>query len=188
MRDNNQIVARQKGSLLLFCCVRTRVRTMAQEKKQEQKVQYLVRIASTDLDGQKPIGFSMKKIKGVDASLASAVCIKAGVDRGKKTGLLDKKEIDALDAAVRDPVKAGIPTWMLNRRHDYTTGENTHLLLGELDFTLQNDKKRLSKIKSYRGLRHQWGLPVRGQRTQSNFRKSKSKSSRAAKKGRKGGQ
>jgi len=35
----------------------------------------------------------------------------------------------------------------------------------------------MKKTKSYKGLRHQWGLPVRGQRTKANFRKNKGKSS-----------
>jgi len=36
------------------------------------------------------------------------------------------------------------------------------------------DIKRLKKVKSYRGMRHAFGLPVRGQRTRSHFRKGRS--------------
>jgi small subunit ribosomal protein S13 len=154
---------------------------------EEQKIQYLVRIASTDLDGKKPIGFALTKIKGVGESLASAVCNITGLDKTKKTGILDKSEIELLDKTVRDLTGAGLPTWMANRRKDVETGVDMHIILNELDLTQQNDVKRLSKIKSYRGLRHQWRLPLRGQRTQSNFRKSKRKSASAAKKGRKKG-
>ena len=39
----------------------------------------------------------------------------------------------------------------------------------------ENDVKREQKTKSYRGLRHAIGLPVRGQRTKSNFRRNKGK-------------
>ena len=35
--------------------------------------------------------------------------------------------------------------------------------------------KFMKKIKSYRGIRHMFGLPVRGQRTRSNFRPNKGK-------------
>ena len=42
--------------------------------------------------------------------------------------------------------------------------------------------ERLRKIKSRRGLRHQWKLPLRGQRTQSNFRPNKGKGAVAKKK------
>ena len=34
----------------------------------------------------------------------------------------------------------------------------------------------MKKIKCYNGMRHSVGLPVRGQRTKSNFRRSKAKS------------
>ena len=44
-----------------------------------------------------------------------------------------------------------------------------------MSFTQDNDIKMLKKIKSYKGIRHSLGLPVRGQRTRSNFRKNKGK-------------
>jgi len=64
---------------------------------------------------------------------------------------------------------------MLNRRKDYETGEDKHLLSSDLAFTKDNDIKMLKKIKSYKGMRHAFGLPVRGQRTRSNFRRNKGK-------------
>ena len=39
----------------------------------------------------------------------------------------------------------------------------------------QVNVRRMRKIKSYKGVRHSSGLHVRGQRTKSNFRKSKGK-------------
>ena len=63
----------------------------------------------------------------------------------------------------------------MNRRRDYDTGEDKHLLIGTLQFSKDNDIKRLKKIKALRGMRHQKGLPVRGQRTKSNFRRNKGK-------------
>jgi len=50
-------------------------------------------------------------------------------------------------------------------------------LVGDLKFTKENDIKLLKKVKSYRGMRHALGLPVRGQRTKSNFRRNKGKAS-----------
>jgi len=44
------------------------------------------------------------------------------------------------------------------------------------------DIKRLRKIKSYKGIRHAVGLPVRGQRTKANFRRNRKPSVAAAKK------
>lgn len=159
---------------------------MAQEKN-EQKIQYLVRIANTDLNGNKAIAYALTKIKGVSTTLAAAICAVSKVDKTTKAGLLNAEEIARLDKAVRNPLAAGVPVWMANHQKEYETGNDVHLIMGDLDFTQQNDVKRLSKIKSYRGLRHQWKLPLRGQRTKSNFRKSKTKSASAAKKGRKTG-
>ncbi|MBI2597713.1 MAG: 30S ribosomal protein S13 [Candidatus Diapherotrites archaeon] len=39
-----------------------------------------------------------------------------------------------------------------------------------MEFSKRQDFQRLSEIKTYRGLRHGWGLPVRGQRTKSTHR------------------
>ncbi len=64
---------------------------------------------------------------------------------------------------------------MLNRRRDYETNENKHLVTGDIKFVQDNDIKRLKKIKTYKGVRHILELPVRGQRTKSNFRKNKGK-------------
>ena len=64
---------------------------------------------------------------------------------------------------------------MLNRKHDPESGQDRHLLVAELDFEKDNDIKRMKMIRSYRGLRHMFGYPVRGQRTRSNFRKNKGK-------------
>jgi small subunit ribosomal protein S13 len=44
-----------------------------------------------------------------------------------------------------------------------------------LELQKEFDIKRLKKIKSYRGFRHMSGLPCRGQRTKSNFRKNRRK-------------
>ena len=64
---------------------------------------------------------------------------------------------------------------MVNRRNDYDTGQNKHLLTGDLQFTVENDIKMMKKMKCYKGVRHILGQPVRGQRTRSNFRRNKGK-------------
>jgi len=76
---------------------------------------------------------------------------------------------------------------MLNRRKDYEDGTDKHIILGDLKFTKDNDIKRMKKIKSNKGYRHAWGLPVRGQRTKSNFRKNKGKVTGVKKKSGKSG-
>jgi small subunit ribosomal protein S13 len=64
---------------------------------------------------------------------------------------------------------------MVNRRYDYETGQNKHLLSGDLQYTIENDIKMMKKMKCYKGVRHILGQPVRGQRTRSNFRRNKGK-------------
>ncbi|MBW2970677.1 30S ribosomal protein S13 [Candidatus Woesearchaeota archaeon] len=141
----------------------------------EDNFRHIVRVANTDLDGNKNVGSALRKIKGVDFSLAHGVCIKAGVDSRKKTGTLSDEEIRKLDSVVRNPGAFSIPDWVLNRRKSYDTGMDEHLVGVDLKLAQEDDVKRLQKIKSYRGMRLAWGLPVRGQRTKSNFRKNKGK-------------
>jgi len=137
--------------------------------------QHIVRISNVDVPGAKKILFALKKIKGVGDNFASAVCAAAGVNINTRAGELKSDEIERLTSALNHPAKSGIPSWMYNRRKDFDTGEDKHLITGTLIFTHDNDLKRMKKIKSYKGLRHIKGLPVRGQRTRSNFRRSKGK-------------
>lgn len=136
---------------------------------------HIVRIADTDLKGEKAILFAMKKIKGVDVMYANMALSVAGVDKTRKTGELMDSEIKKIEDALKNPEKHNVPEWLLNRRKDYESGEDKHLFSAELDFEKDNDIKRMKKNKTYKGFRHQWGLTVRGQRTKSNFRKNKGK-------------
>jgi len=147
-----------------------------QPEKKDDNFNYIVRVASADLDGNKQIVIALTKIKGVSCSLASAICHLAGIDISKKTGYLSESDIKKLSEAVENPAKLGAPVWLFNRRNDPETGDDKHLLGGDLQFAKENDIKTMQKIKCYKGMRHAVGLPVRGQRTKSNFRRSKSKS------------
>jgi small subunit ribosomal protein S13 len=117
----------------------------------------------------------MTKVKGVGYNLANVICKMAGIDTNKKAGTLTDPEIKMIERIIQEPAKVGVPTWMLNRQRDYETNEDKHVVLGDLTFAKINDIKREQKNKSYIGMRHSLGLPVRGQRTQSNFRKNKGK-------------
>ncbi|MBU4308527.1 MAG: 30S ribosomal protein S13 [Nanoarchaeota archaeon] len=68
-----------------------------------------------------------------------------------------------------------LPEFLFNRLKDFETGENKYLVGSDLELKKEFDIKRLKKIKSYRGIRHAAGLPLRGQRTRSNFRKNRKK-------------
>lgn len=141
----------------------------------EQQIKHLVRIVNTDLNGQKPLHMALLGIKGVGVPFSNMVCSFSGIDKLTKVGLLNEEQIKKLDTIIRNPAQFGAPAWMLNRRRDFDTNETKHILGSDLDFVKENDIRRLKKIKSYRGIRHGLGLPTRGQRTRSNFRKNKGK-------------
>lgn len=141
----------------------------------QPELRYLVRVVNTDLDGKKSIAFALSKVKGVGIPFAFAACRIVNIDVNKKTGALSDAEIKKIEEVIRDPIKAGMPPWMVNRRNDYDTGQNKHLLTGDLQFTVENDIKMMKKMKCYKGVRHILGQPVRGQRTRSNFRRNKGK-------------
>ena len=142
---------------------------------EEQKVKHIVRIANTDVSGQKAIVIALTKIRGIGYVFANTACKLAHVDKTKKAGLLEPGEVEKLTEVIQDPAKFNVPSWLFNRRKDYETGEDKHIIMGDLIFTNQQDVRRLQKIKSYKGLRHASGLPLRGQRTKSNFRRNKGK-------------
>jgi small subunit ribosomal protein S13 len=141
----------------------------------EQKLNPIVRMVSADLDGAKPIRQAFLKIKGISHSMINAICTQLKLDKNKKIGLLKEDEIKKIEESIKNPKKINIPSWMLNREKDHDTGEDMHLTGIDLRLRKEFDVKRLMKMKSYRGLRYSVGLPVRGQKTRSNFRKNKRK-------------
>ena len=144
---------------------------MAEEQKQELK--YFVRIANTDLDGNKQVGNSLIKIKGINFMISNAICNAAKIQKTKKTGYLSDSEVERIDDVLKDPAKFKLPSWLFNRKKDPEDNADRHLIGTNLSFTQDNDIKMMKKIKSYKGVRHSLGLPVRGQRTRSNFRRNK---------------
>ncbi len=151
---------------------------------EKQEFRYMIRIANTDLPGNKGILYALRKIKGVGYSYANAICNTTGININKKAGELSDAEISELRNVIEEN-QHNFPTWMKNRRNDIETGEDMHIIGHDLKFTKETDLRRLMKIKTNRGLRHSWNLPVRGQRTRSNFRRSKGKAVGVKRKGKK---
>jgi len=149
------------------------------EQKHEHRI---VRILSKDIEGKMKIYPGFTKIKGVSWSLSNAVCKKLNLDKDKTIGTLTQEEIEKVSNFLKNPQ---LPSYLLNRRSDFETGENKHLIASELELTADFDIKRLKKIKSYRGTRHVSGLPMRGQRTKSNFRRFRRKGAGIKRKGEK---
>jgi small subunit ribosomal protein S13 len=146
----------------------------------EERNERIVRILGKDIEGQTSLYSGLAKIKGVSWTLANATCVKLNMDKKKKIGDLTEKEIETISTFLKNP---DVPVHLLNRRADFETGKDKHLLGPDLELKTEFDVKRLKKIKSYRGNRHTLGLPSRGQRTKSNFRKNRKKGSGIKKKG-----
>ena len=138
----------------------------------EKKFRYLVRIANVDLKGDRPIAYGLQRIKGINSTLASAICNHLGIELHKKAGDMPEEETKKIEETILNAEKV-FPEYLLNRRKDFDSGEDKHLNGPKLKLQNEFDKKRLQKVKSYKGLRLQAGLPVRGQRTRGNFRKGK---------------
>jgi len=145
------------------------------EQKVNENFRHIVRINNTDLKGEKKIGHQLTKIKGIGFMFANFVCHAAKIDTEKKAGDLSDEEIKKIDEIIKDPLKYNVPDWMINRRKEIETGEKRHLTTSDLTFAVETDIRRMRKIKTYKGMRHSIGQPVRGQRTRSNFRRNKGK-------------
>ncbi|MEM5834933.1 MAG: 30S ribosomal protein S13 [Candidatus Aenigmatarchaeota archaeon] len=163
----------------------TRVKVEEVEEKKEEKVKEkikvlkpkkakaIVRVAGTDLEGEKQAWIALKKIKGIGFTMSRAICKAAGIDPKIKLKDLDEKQIEKIEEVIKDPGKFGIPPFLFNRRKDLETGKDLHLTSSELEIAKKLDIQRMIDLKTYKGIRHMLGLPVRGQRTRSSFRKGR---------------
>jgi small subunit ribosomal protein S13 len=111
----------------------------------------MVRIKGVDLPSEKKIVFALPKIFGIGLSLAQKICAETNVDPFKKVKELTPEEISKIDKFI----------------------EAHYKVEGDLRREIKENIKRLIEIQCYRGIRHQKGLPVRGQRTRSNARTRK---------------
>lgn len=152
---------------------------------ENKEFRQIVRIVNVDVDGNKPINHQLTKIKGVGTSYSNMICNLVGLPKLKKVGELSDEEINRIEKALTNPDQFGAPSWMLNRKRDPETGKDMHIISSDLKFIQDNDIKLMRKIRSYKGTRHSAGLPVRGQKTKSNFRKNKGKVTGVKKKGKK---
>lgn len=131
----------------------------------------LVRMIGTSLEGNRLVENGIRQIKGVGARLAQAVVRVAEIDPQIRIGLLSEEECEKIEEIIKNPNKFGIPEWMVNRQKDLRTGENRHLSGTEIDLILKMDIDRMKRTKSWKGIRHQLNLKVRGQRTRCTGRR-----------------
>ncbi|KAG8906942.1 ribosomal 40S subunit protein S18B [Tulasnella sp. 403] len=135
--------------------------------------QHILRLLNTNVDGKRKIQYALTEIRGVGPRYANIVCKKADVDLRKRAGELNSDELERIVTIMQNPLQYKIPPWLLNRQKDIVDGKHHHILANNMDSKLRDDLERLKKIKSHRGLRHYWGLRVRGQHTKTTGRRGK---------------
>ncbi|MDP8003107.1 MAG: 30S ribosomal protein S13 [Caldisphaera sp.] len=143
---------------------------MPAKESKEESFKYIIRISETDIDGKMNIIYGLSKVKGIGFSTALAIVRHLGIDPNKRIGYLNNEELKQLEEVISDLTKLKLPSWMYNRRKDYETGNDKHLIGAELIFAARRDVEREEKINSWRGSRHKLGLKVRGQKTHTTGR------------------
>ena len=113
----------------------------------------MARIAGVDLPRNKRGIISLTYVFGVGPTRAAEILDRAEVDHNTKV-------VDWTDENIR--TISNLIT-------------NEYKVEGDLRTEIQTNIKRLMDIGCYRGLRHRKGLPLRGQRTQTNARTRKGK-------------
>ena len=113
----------------------------------------MARIAGNDLPKNKRGVIGLTYIFGIGVSTARTILEKAGVDPDIKVKDWTDEHITNIRKVINEEYKVE----------------------GSLRSEVQMNIKRLMDIGSYRGIRHRKGLPVRGQKTQTNARTRKGK-------------
>ena len=132
---------------------------------------HIVRVAGVDVDGSLKAVHGLAMIRGVGLNLARMVLRAAGIDPEMRVGYFTDQQVKKIEEVLSDPLKHGIPAWALNRQRDPQVGADLHLIGADLEFAVKSDIDLMKKIRCWRGLRHAWGLKVRGQRTRTTGRK-----------------
>ncbi|CAG8683720.1 7560_t:CDS:2, partial [Dentiscutata heterogama] len=123
--------------------------------------------------GKNKVMFALTAIKGVGRRYANLVCKKADVDLNKRAGELTNEELERIVLIIQNPTQYKIPNWFLNRQKDIVDGKYSQVLANGLESKFREDLERLKKIRAHRGLRHFWGLRVRGQHTKTTGRRGR---------------
>lgn len=114
----------------------------------------MARIAGVEIANDKKLWVSLQEIFGVGEVTAKEVCEKTKIDENVFVKDLTENDLDKIRAYIDQNLQTE----------------------GELRQKVFRDIKRLKDVRSYRGVRHKLGLPVRGQRTRHNARTRKGKS------------
>lgn len=110
------------------------------------------RILGVEIPGEKRVDISLRYIYGIGPVNAKDVLERSGIDPAIRAKDLTEQQLSQIVNAIQ----AG-----------------KYVVEGDLRREIGINLKRLQAIKSYRGIRHLRGLPVRGQRTGTNARTRK---------------
>jgi len=111
----------------------------------------MARIAGVDIPREKRVEIGLTYIFGIGRTSANKILASTGIN--PDTRVKDLSEDDV--AKIRELI------------------DNDYTVEGDLRRNVAMDIKRMVEIGCYRGIRHRKGLPVRGQRTQTNARTRK---------------
>ena len=112
----------------------------------------MARIAGVDIPSEKRVEIALRYIYGIGPVNSRHILENAKIDPSIRAKNLDEQQISQIIHAIQD---------------------GKYVIEGDLRRELGMNLKRLQAIKCYRGVRHLRGLPVRGQRTQTNARTRK---------------
>jgi small subunit ribosomal protein S13 len=113
----------------------------------------VARIAGINIPTGKRMIIALTYIHGIGRKTAMDIADKLGIDHARRVADLSDEEV----LRIRETIDAD------------------HAVEGDLRRDTAMNIKRLQDLRSYRGLRHRAGLPVRGQRTHTNARTRKGK-------------
>jgi small subunit ribosomal protein S13 len=111
----------------------------------------MARIAGVDIPREKRLEISLTYIFGIGRTRSAEICRALDINPDTRVRDLTDDEV----ARIRNHI------------------ETTFKVEGDLRREVQQDIKRKMEIGAWQGLRHRKGLPVRGQRTQTNARTRK---------------
>ena len=124
----------------------------------------------SQVDGNAKVEYGLTQIRGIGRRFAQAIIIVAGINPDMRIGALPEKDLNRIEEIIIAPITHGIPAWMVNRKKDLVTGEDLHIFGNRLELSVRRDIDRMKRIRSYKGVRHNRGLKVRGQKTKSTGR------------------
>jgi len=133
--------------------------------------QHILRMQNTNVNGKHKVAFALRVIKGIGRRFGTLVCKIAQIDLNRRAGELTEEEMNRISDIFAKPQDYGIPKWFLNRQRCIKDGTWSQLVSNMVDTRLREDLERMKKIRKHRGMRHFFGLKVRGQKTKSTGRR-----------------